>query len=406
MSGDKRRWWRDIGPGLVLAATGVGAGDLIAAAVVGARYGTVLLWAALLGAGLKLALNEGLARWQLATGSTLLEGWMTRLPRFIAWYFLVYLVLWSFVVAGALMVSCGLAGHALFHRLSVTQWGILHSLAAAILVLTGRYAWLEWVMKALIGIMFAVILTCALLVLPAWPDLISGLLVPRLPDGSMTFVFGVIGGVGGSVTLLSYGYWIRERGWFAARELPRVRVDLTAGYLLTGLFGVAIMIVAAGLRPGEASGNQMALNVARHLGSVTGPAGEWLFLIGFWGAVFSSMLGVWQGIPYLFADFMGHTRFGRPVGVGDRVAGSPLYRAWLAFMALPPMLLLFVSRPVWVVVAYAVSGAFFMPFLAALLLYMNNKTAWMGSLRNRWFGNLLLAGALLLFGFLLWRELR
>ena len=78
-----------VGPGIVIAATGVGAGDLITATVAGARYGTVILWAALLGAVLKLALNEGLARWQLATGDTLVEGWVQRLPKLVSLYFLV-----------------------------------------------------------------------------------------------------------------------------------------------------------------------------------------------------------------------------------------------------------------------------------------------------------------------------
>ena len=61
-----------IGPGIVLAATGVGAGDLVAASVSGARYGYAIAWAALVGAALKFVLSEGLARWQLATGTTLL----------------------------------------------------------------------------------------------------------------------------------------------------------------------------------------------------------------------------------------------------------------------------------------------------------------------------------------------
>ncbi len=66
---------RGLGPGIVIAATGLGAGDLIAASVAGANYGIALLWAAMVGALLKFTLNEGLARWQLATGTTLLEGW-------------------------------------------------------------------------------------------------------------------------------------------------------------------------------------------------------------------------------------------------------------------------------------------------------------------------------------------
>ena len=62
-----------LGPGIVVAATGIGAGDMIAAAVAGAKYSYILLWAALAGAVLKFILNEGIARWQLVQGSTLTE---------------------------------------------------------------------------------------------------------------------------------------------------------------------------------------------------------------------------------------------------------------------------------------------------------------------------------------------
>jgi len=60
---------RTVGPGLAIAATGVGAGDLMAAMLAGAEFGTVLLWVVVVGAVLKFCLNEGVARWQLATGS-------------------------------------------------------------------------------------------------------------------------------------------------------------------------------------------------------------------------------------------------------------------------------------------------------------------------------------------------
>ena len=63
-----------IGPGLLVAATGVGAGDLATASFAGSLLGNGILWAAVLGAFLKYVVNEGLARWQLATGNTLIEG--------------------------------------------------------------------------------------------------------------------------------------------------------------------------------------------------------------------------------------------------------------------------------------------------------------------------------------------
>ena len=83
------------GPGLVVAATGIGSGDVVAATVGGARYGVMLLWAIAVGAFFKFVLNEGIARWQLATGKTALEGWAEHLPAWVKLYFRVYLVLWT-----------------------------------------------------------------------------------------------------------------------------------------------------------------------------------------------------------------------------------------------------------------------------------------------------------------------
>ena len=69
------RMWRHLGPGIVVAATGVGAGDLVATLIAGSRFGYALLWAAVLGCIVKIALSEGSARYHLATGSTILAGW-------------------------------------------------------------------------------------------------------------------------------------------------------------------------------------------------------------------------------------------------------------------------------------------------------------------------------------------
>lgn len=381
----------------MIAATGLGAGDLIAASVAGARFGYTLLWAALVGAVLKFALNEGLARWQLVTGTTILEGWRSRLPEVVSWYFIAYLLLWTFVVAGALMAACGLAAHALFPALDVTVAGAAQSIVAALFVLNGRYRWLEQIMKLFIALMFVVVLYCAWQVFPGWQDLMASVLLPSIPKGSSWFLLGVIGGVGGSVTLLSYGYWMGERGWQKPDNLTLVRVDLLVAYSMTALFAIAVMLISAGVRPEVMQGSDMVLSVADHLGGVVGDAGRLLFLVGFWAAVFSSMLGVWQGVPYLFCDFMRQPRAAE-IPVCDKTAmRDPLYRTYLVGMALLPMVLLTVGKPVWLVVVYAVVGAMFMPLLAVLLLYMNNKTAWMGHFVNGWFSNIALLMALVLF---------
>ena len=97
------RLLKSLGPGLLVAATGVGAGDLATGAFTGSKLGVAILWAVVLGAFLKYLVNEGLARYQLVTDATLLEGAVQTFGRPLNYAFAVYLLLWSLFVGSALM---------------------------------------------------------------------------------------------------------------------------------------------------------------------------------------------------------------------------------------------------------------------------------------------------------------
>jgi len=108
-----------------------------------------------------------------------------------------------------------------------------------------------------------------------------------------------------------------------------------------------------------------------------GPVGKWIFLTGFWAAVFSALLGVWQSLPYLFTDFI-WLREGSGVGQRDANPGrSRPYRGYLVFMATAPLVLL--RWPVQELqLAFGVTGAMLLPLLALTLLIMNNRGEWVG----------------------------
>ena len=151
-----------VGPGILVAATGVGAGDLLTASIAGSVVGVSILWAAPVGAILKYFLTEGIARWQMATHTTLLEGWLLRFGPWWRWVFLSYLVLWSFFVGGALISACGIAAAGLVPlgenlRVSKAFWGAIHSLAGYFLVRLGGYRLFEKMMSAMIGLILSMI---------------------------------------------------------------------------------------------------------------------------------------------------------------------------------------------------------------------------------------------------------
>ena len=104
---------RYAGPGIVIAVTGVGAGDMVSSLVAGTDFGMVLLWAVVLGAILKYFLTEGIGRWYMASGQTILQGWRS-LGRWAIWYFVVYLFIVTFVFGAAVSSTAALAVDAAF----------------------------------------------------------------------------------------------------------------------------------------------------------------------------------------------------------------------------------------------------------------------------------------------------
>jgi len=263
-------------------------------------------------------------------------------------------------------------------------------------------------MKFFIVLMFVVVIATALQIVPDWLYVFRAIFTPSIPHQSASFLLGVIGGVGGSVTLLSYSYWIKEKGWADKRFFRTIKIDLGVAYALTALFGIAIVILSAEVKPASVSGNKMVLALADKIGEYSGQSARWIFMLGFWGAVFSSMLGVWQGVPYLFSDFMKT----RKTNISSKHRFDAIlqnekltYRIFLIFIAVVPLLLLFVQKPVWIIVTYAIVGSFFMPFLAFSLLFLNNKKKKVGSCSNTWFLNLILLLALFVFGILVFTEI-
>ncbi|UWE04150.1 Nramp family divalent metal transporter [Laceyella sacchari] len=392
-----------LGPGLIAAATGVGAGDLIAALVAGTNYGVAFIWAILLGSLLKYTLNEGVGRYHLVTGQTLLQGWRT-LGRWTLVYFGAYLMIWGFIYGAAGPTSTALAATAMFPQLSFNTWAIVHSLLAFVLIFLGRYQLFERVMTALTGLMFVTVVGSAVLIFPDWTKIFSGL-IPNAPDSSFIFVLGLIGGVGGSITMASYGYWIKEKRWSSPAWLSVMRLDSGLAYALTAIFTLSLLIVGAEFLYGSGiviQDEKGLITLARMLGDKFGTPVRWLFLLGFWSASFTSVLGVWNGVSYLFADWMRQIK--REPETTPISTTSPTYRFYVAWLTFPPMLLLFWGKPVSLVILYGVLGALFMPFLAITLLFLLNAKQLDDAYRNRWLTNLMLWVGILLFAILAIKE--
>lgn len=390
--------WRIVGPGLVVAATGIGAGDLVATLVAGSRFGYALLWAAVLGVIIKIFLVEGAGRYSLATGKTIFEGWRT-VGRWTAWYFGPYILIWGLVYGAAAMSSSALPLATLFPGVDLKVFAIGCGLVGALVVWFGRYSAFEKIIAVFVGLMFVTVVGAAIVTVPNVPALLTGL-VPTIPEGGLVVALSIAGGVGGTITLAAYGYWLREKGWVAPGWMKVMRIDNSVAYVMSGVFVLSMLVVGAELLHSAdialADGEGGLVQLADVLGERYGAFMTWFFLLGFFATSFSSILGVWNGVSLMFADFLGTVR-GLDADDPRRRLGGSYYRAFIVWLTIPPIGLLFLDQPIGLIIAYGVLGALFMPFLAITLLVLLNTDRTPRAWRNRPLSNTVMGLSALLF---------
>ena len=109
-------------------------------------------------------------------------------------------------------------------------WGFIHAVAAVAMVWFGRYERFLAVIKWFVGLKFVAIIASVAADRRRGPAPTGRGFGARSPF-SVAYTLSLIGGVGGTVTLLSYAYWMREAGWTGPARVPAARTDLTMSFV-------------------------------------------------------------------------------------------------------------------------------------------------------------------------------
>jgi Natural resistance-associated macrophage protein len=365
---------------------------MVSSLVAGTDFGMVLIRAVVLGALLKYFLTEGIGRWYMASGKTILQGWRS-LGRVAIWYFVVYLFVVTFVFGAAVTSTAALATDAAFpDLLPMWAWAALHGVAAFVIVGVGRYGLFESIMKAFAALKFGIVILLAILLAPNLGELALGF-VPRIPEGALINVLAIIGERN---LLVSRLYVLGARAWLEALVLDPDHASRPDLRLRTDrpVYGVD-----AGYRGGAALRYR---HVHQRRGGPPGVGGPHAGPLRSPGAL---------GIPHRLLgsrDRCHARRLERRRPPLRRLRGtirevpdeeaedylsekSVFFRGFLAWMTFPPMILLTLGQPVALVIVYASLGALFLPFLAITLLLLLNSGRVAPEYRNRIVSNVVLA---------------
>jgi len=212
---------RRIGPGLILASTVVGSGELIATTVLGAENGYGLLWLILVSCGIKVAVQHELGRYAIATGETTLEA-LNRIPGprlRVSWA----VWMWLFVVLATLFPWGGMVGgigevlHRMVPSVPVNAWAWLVAVASVGLLVRGRYAFVERVSFGMVVVFTLLTIGCMAILFDkpeyfSWGEVLNGLRF-RPPEGGMATAVTVFGLTGvGALELGHERVHARHRG--------------------------------------------------------------------------------------------------------------------------------------------------------------------------------------------------
>lgn len=396
---------RYLGPGVVLAAAGIGAGDMVTSLSGAASYGMGLMWAVLAGVVVKFAITEAVGRLLLATGQTPMSSLRTA-GRWLPWTFLAFLGVIGLIYGAALSSVAALAIAGLFPALPVTPLAIALAVVSGIIVTVGRYGAFEKVMLGVTLLMFVGVVVTAAIMLGTMdePGRVLSTLRPTLPEGSIMTVLALIGGVGGSAGIAAYGYWVREKGWRGAGWLPVLRADSAISYTVLFVFVAFFSVLGTGLLFGTGKtieGTDGLAALADPLGGMLGPAAKALFLVSFFLVVFSSIIGGFNGLGFIMADCVRVIR-NVPESDADQhmaITSWP-FRLIIGYFVLASVVIVFTGQPVGLVLLYAALGSLILPLLSGALLWLLNRRSIPRPYRNTVVSNVGLSAAFALFAVL------
>jgi manganese transport protein len=388
---------RRIGPGIVLASSIVGSGEVIATTTLGAQVGYAALWIVLVSCAIKPVVQAELGRYTIVTGTTGLEGFnAVPGPRagvsWLVWAWAITVTL-TLLQVGGMYGGVGQVLHLLIPAMSVKAWVAVCLAITLAVLLGGGYARIERFAMVKVGL-FTLITVFAAAVLLRRPgavtiaDLGSGLSLQLPPAGLVTAiaVFGITGV--GATELVMYPYWCVEKGYarfvgpptLDAAWITRARgwirvmhLDIACSMVIYTMATVAFYLLGAGVlnRMGLVPAARDTVAVLSQIYTQT--LGEWAIWV-FHAGVVVTLDGT------IFAATAAHSRMMadlvRVLGVYARDDAAARLR-WrnrfvILLATLPAVFFWFFESPVRMVVAGGVAQALMLPLIGFAAIYVRH----------------------------------
>ncbi|NIO41745.1 MAG: hypothetical protein GTO41_17155, partial [Burkholderiales bacterium] len=400
------QYLRSMGPGIVVALTWLGAGDLVDSAVAGGHYGYSLMWAMVIALFVRFAFVSIIAKYQLCNqhGESVMAG-LRRIHPWLPW--LVGLIGLVFVhIYGSYMVKgTGEASVRLLGVLPAWAWSVFWVCMAAVFLYRGAYRHVEFIFYV-----FLIMLTVSLLGVAVWsgPDPVAaakGVLLFALPEQAGQFsallvILSLIGAVGGSISNLLYPYFMQQKGWSGPRFRRLQTYDLAFGTLVLVILNLSVWTIGAEVLNPRGIKLDTIEDLASLLTVTLGALGGPIFYLGVFAALYSSTIGNATGYGLLCVDVVNVSRTSNPLPARRSfVSQLSIYRLVVAWGLFSPLIWSLPGMPgfVFLTVVANAGTVIVLPVLSGSLWYITARKQCIGETwRNKAWENGLMGGLFVL----------
>jgi Mn2+/Fe2+ NRAMP family transporter len=370
--GKFKTWLGVLGPGMITAALVFGPSKVTITSKLGADFGFDLLWIIVVAIFFMVIFTAMAARIGMASDISFLalirKKWGS--PAAVASGVGVFLVCASFQAGNSIGIGISIAE---LFKSTPEPWIIAFNLfGISLLFFRSFYKVLERIMIGLILVMLVAFLVTLFLAQPPIGDLAGGL-APVIPAGSFGLIIAFMASCFSVVGACYQSYLMQERRKLHPAEKQSGR-DSFPGILILGIMSAIVLICAASVLHPQGLKVNSGSDMAKVLEPLFGNYASAFFLIGLFGAAFSSLIGNASLGGTLMADAIGFGSSFSSVVVRGLIALVMVVGAIIAiiFGNLPIQLMIFAQSITILVV----------PFIGVALYLIANDRNIMKDLTN------------------------
>ena len=358
------KWFRDIGPGVLIAAAFIGPGTVTLCTIAGASFGYSLIWAIILSTFSTIVLQEMSLRIGLVTRMNLAEVIRTSIKSKILNRFIILLIISSILIGNTAYEAGNITGaslgiSAIINYESINYIPVFIGLIAFLILYQGDYKILEKSLVSLVIVMSISFFITAIMTKPDITSLLKGIFKPQVNSSNLIVVLGLIGTTVVPYNIFLHSSLVSEK-WKSIEKLKVARIESFISILLGGLVSLSIIITAASVSNQNVTG---VIDLAKGLEPLYGKFAIYFLGLGLFASGITSSI-----TAPLAAAYVAKSCF----GWNNSLKSKRFRLVWIFILITGVFVSMIKINPIEIIKFAQFSNSLLLPIIAIILLCLIN----------------------------------